>query len=153
VDNETGTSTTGTSGTSTDEGKGAEATGKDPTVSGLSKRLNQEKARADAAEAKLAEQALAAEEVAKFKRENSALKKTRQYADVASALDALFAKGVDPDSVDDDFIAAIRSAAPLPPKEQSEIETPTHSTTRSTTKPDADAAMKKLTPAEFWGSE
>ena len=147
---ETDTSTVAP-GSPTDKGKETGTAGTDPVVSGLSKRLNQEKARADAAEAKLADQALIVEEATKTKRENSALKKSRQYADVAGTLETLFAKGFDPDVVDDDFVKALRGTAPVS-KDEGAIETPTHSTTRTVTGTTPDEAMKRMTAEELWGS-
>lgn len=150
MDNETGTPSTESDSAPTEQGKAAQVSGStDPTVSGLSKRLNQEIAARQAAEAKLAETAAAAEEARQIRRENAVLKKTKQYADVSPALEKIFEKGVDPDIVDDDFVSALRMGAGAPPKEN--LDTPSHNTARNTSQTTPSDILKKMTAEEFWG--
>lgn len=140
----------------TDEGKAGGTAGKaDPVVAGLTKAHNKEREARLAAEARLAEALtkLGDDEergtkMSRLEKENLGLKVALKYSDVAPILQKAFEKGaINPEFVDDDFVAAIRAASgqggtPAPKTE--DTESPAHNPVRSTSPVSAMESLRGM---------
>ena len=147
--------TAGDAATTEKSGTAGEAAGKaDPVVAGLTKAHNKEREARLAAEARLAEALtkLGDDEergtkMSRLEKENLGLKVALKYSDVAPILQKAFEKGaINPEFVDDDFVAAIRAAsnggAPAPKTE--DTESPAHNPVRSTSSVSAMESLKGM---------
>lgn len=143
----------------TDEGKGTEPLGKDPVVSGLTSRLNKEiaarqKAEQDRAEliAKLGQTEEGDKEVERLRRENTMYKTAAKYPDVAPTLLKAFEKNaLNPEFIDDEFVAAIRAAqqGTTVPKEETGV--PAHNPVRQSGNETPADILKRMT--SLWPDE
>ena len=143
-------------GTTTEQsGTASESSGKDPVVAGLTKAHNKEREARLAAEARLAEALTKigddeerGTKMSRLEKENLGLKVALKYSDVAPILQKAFEKGaINPEFVDDDFVAAIRAASnggTPAPKNESDNETPAHNPVRSTSPVSAMESLKGM---------
>ena len=142
----TDTTTAGTADP-TLEGKSGDGQGNsDQVIAGLNRSLNkqvEENKRLAAEVAKFAQEPEKDPRGDKLERENKSLKTFLKYPDVAQILQKAVEKGVDPDLLDDDFVAALRAGTSKPNEET--VGTPAHNPVRQTSPESPADVLKRVT--------